>query len=287
MTCMRAEPTVIRDISPKDEMYAFDKGREGCYWRVGESGLEVVRQGLRAARKSPSEVRRILDLPCGHGRVLRYLKAGFPETEITACDLNRDGVDFCASTFGAVPCYSHIDPTRIPLSRGSFDLIWVGSLFTHLAAPRWGAFLKSFAETLAEDGLLVFTAHGRHIHNRMTGIGETVNYGLSYWQNTLVVRSYERTGFGYSDYSGQRDYGISLSHPAWVCNEIRKLRELTLVQFMDRAWAEAHDIYVCRRRVKAEIENAPVGTWIYAKHRVRQLTPSFLIRMAKTLLGRG
>ena len=63
-----------------------------------------------------ADVKRILDLPCGHGRVLRYLSAAFPEAEITACDIMREGVDFCASTFGAIPVYSQDDPQQIPLA---------------------------------------------------------------------------------------------------------------------------------------------------------------------------
>ena len=43
------------------------------------------------------EVARLLDLPCGHGRVMRYLRAAFPRAEITGCDLLRDGVDHCAA----------------------------------------------------------------------------------------------------------------------------------------------------------------------------------------------
>src|SRR5215470_6242471 len=128
---MLGELEIIRTISPNERMAPGDKGH---YFRVGLSALESIRVSLQAAGKSAADVRHILDLPCGHGRVLRYLKAGFPAAEITACDLMRDGVDFCASTFGAVPVYSHDDPAKIPLGHNVFDLIWVGSLFTHFDA---------------------------------------------------------------------------------------------------------------------------------------------------------
>lgn len=52
---------------------------------------------------------RILDLPSGAGRVLRALRAGFPDASIVACDLMRDGVDFCAREFGAIPVYAAAD----------------------------------------------------------------------------------------------------------------------------------------------------------------------------------
>ena len=84
------------------------------------------------------EPQRILDFPCGHGRVLRYLRAAYPLAEITACDLNRDGVEFCAERLGAVPVMSSEDPADIRLA-GEFDLIWCGSLLTHLDSGRWPA----------------------------------------------------------------------------------------------------------------------------------------------------
>ena len=46
-----------------------------------------------------------------------------------------------------------------------FDLIWVGSLLTHLDNDHWSAFLKVFSTALRDRGLLIFTTHGRHTYN--------------------------------------------------------------------------------------------------------------------------
>jgi methylase of polypeptide subunit release factors len=104
------EPEVNRAISPRDTMYTGD---DAYYWGTGISALRNVRLALLMSGRS--DTRRLLDLPCGHGRVLRYLCAAFPEAEIVACDLDRDGVDYCAQTFGALPVYSDPDPARIKL----------------------------------------------------------------------------------------------------------------------------------------------------------------------------
>ena len=45
--------------------------------------------------------RRILDMPCGHGRVTRVLRARFPDAAITVCDIDRDGAGFASDRFGA------------------------------------------------------------------------------------------------------------------------------------------------------------------------------------------
>jgi SAM-dependent methyltransferase len=100
-----------------------------------------------------SPVRTILDLPSGHGRVLRYFRAAFPDALIAACDVDTDAVDFCARSFAAKPIYSTIDIEAIPLE-GTYDLIWCGSLFTHIHADQWHALLQLFSAHLSDSGLL-------------------------------------------------------------------------------------------------------------------------------------
>jgi SAM-dependent methyltransferase len=144
------------EISPSDSMYM---GSRGAYVVAGVSALECVRDALKSVEKST--VTRILDLPCGAGRVLRVLRAAFPDANLTACDLDRDGVDFCANVLGAKPVYSRSAPDEVELD-GGFDLIWCGSLFTHLDARRWPAFFDLLGQALSPGGLLVLTTHGRH-----------------------------------------------------------------------------------------------------------------------------
>ena len=58
--------------------------------------------------------------------------------------------------------YSRREPEEILLDR--HDLIWVGSLLTHLDAPLWRRFLGTFAEHL--DGLVLFTTAGDFVAER-------------------------------------------------------------------------------------------------------------------------
>src|SRR5262245_38284150 len=115
-------------IGEGDEMFTGDLE---SYLSVTYSAIAQIGHAMTACGITSFE--RVLDLPCGHGRAMRGLRAAFPEAELTACDVNREGVDFCAERFGAVPVYSDPDPERIPLE-GTYDLIWVGSLLTHLDA---------------------------------------------------------------------------------------------------------------------------------------------------------
>src|SRR5690242_3904134 len=59
---------VASRISPDDGMYAGDGEH---YFRVGLSAVECIDEALINARIE--SVRNILDMPCGFGRVLRFL----------------------------------------------------------------------------------------------------------------------------------------------------------------------------------------------------------------------
>src|SRR4051794_27669420 len=89
-------------ISTQDEM--FDPLHVRHYFRVGLGALDCINNSLAVTGKTA--VHRILDFGCGHGRILRHLTKAFPDARITATDINRDGVDFCERTFGALGVYS-------------------------------------------------------------------------------------------------------------------------------------------------------------------------------------
>jgi SAM-dependent methyltransferase len=229
-------------VSPEDEMYVA--GGLTPYYRVAMSALENIAVALLSAARSPSEVRRILDLPCGHGRVLRFLKAAFPEAAFYACDINRDGVEFCEKTFGAVGIYSHPDPANITMPE-PVDLIWCGSLLTHLNALNFRRFLLAFERLLAPGGVLVFTIHGRAIERRME---QGDPYGIEPAGGLpSFLRRVEETGFAYEDYAHSPGYGISVSRSEWVMNTICRYTGMRIVLHREQGWDGHQDIVACVR----------------------------------------
>jgi SAM-dependent methyltransferase len=260
------ESAVDKRISPAERMLSAS-GREH-YFRVGQSALECIQKALDIASISPHRIKRILDLPCGHGRVLRYLKAAFPEAEITACDLLRDGVDYCSSMFGATALYSCDEPEDIPLEPGSLDLIWVGSLLTHLDAPLWPRFLAVFRNSLCPGGLLVFTTSGRYAYQRLIGSTDYgLSNGLSNRQTTFLAYRYERTGFSYTKYSQSESYyGHSLSHPAWVTRQLTAVGGLRLINLTETSWDQHQDVFASIREPACEGDVRQTPRVRYLRH---------------------
>jgi len=228
---------LVTEISPRDVMHRSDPDR---YFIVGREALETVeRFMILVGVDKPAS---ILDLPCGHGRVLRFFRARFPDAAITACDLDTDAVDFCASTFGARPVYSTPDLSNVPLN-GEFDVIWCGSLLTHIHADQWRPILRLFADHLRESGLLVLTTHGRFHAGRLRS-GKTT-LGLSQWGAKTVLFDYERSGFGFVSYPQQDGYGISLSSAPFVCSQVLATPLLRLAAYAERGWSDHQDAVAC------------------------------------------
>lgn len=234
------KPTeIIYEIASKDEMFL---GKEKHYFNVGQSALQCVKLAMLAAGKQ--DFKNILDLPCGHGRVLRMLKAAFPQAKLTACDLNQDGVDFCVKVFGATGIYSTEDVNQIPI-QPSFDLIWCGSLLTHLNSSSWTDFLNLFNSLLCPGGILIFTANGDWVAHRIGMMA--YSYGLDPNKLPILVKDYDTQGFGYLDYPNLENYGISLSSPSWVLSQLQKIGNLRLLTYTERGWDNHQDAIACIR----------------------------------------
>jgi hypothetical protein len=226
---------VSREIAPGDEMFT---GNADHYFEVGSSALRCIEGALRVAGRHPDTVKTIVDLPCGHGRVQRFLRKAFPQATLVACDLNRAGVDYCGATFGALKVYSDPEVDRIPLG-GVFDLIWCGSLLTHLPRKKCAEFLGFFQRLLGRNGILVFTLHGRHVARELArgrNPHELDEPGVA-----QLLRQYREQGFGYTDYPGSPGYGFSLAHPSFVTASLLDDPLWRLLAYHEAGWDGRQD----------------------------------------------
>ena len=231
-------------LSPQDTM--FDGSGEH-YLQVGLSALGIIEAALLDAPPP----RTILDLPCGFGRVTRMLRARYPEAAITVCDLDRPGVDFAAATFGARGVYSEPNFRDLYLG-GTFDLIWVGSLLTHLPEHQTRQFLDFAARHMGPDSRLVVTSHGEYVATRL----RSWNYGLSEPAARGLIAQYLTDGYGYRGYDGSPDYGISLAARAWYETQLAE-SGLRLQSYQERGWDQHQDVLVIRRAPASQLRGRP------------------------------
>jgi SAM-dependent methyltransferase len=249
-----SERELLRNVESRifheDGMYVGDGDH---YFRVGLSAIHCIDDALEQA---PIEsVRRILDLPCGYGRVMRFLVRRFPEARITACELAQDAVRFCVETFGAVPAISRQNPAELSFDE-QFDLIWCGSLFTHLDEASILALLDLFRRSLAPGGVALFTTHGERVVDRM--LADEYDYSIARDRIPAMLDSYRRTGFGFTDYldvtsygvATDARYGISLTAPDWIRERAARVGGLHEIFFRPHGWDDHQDVFGFIRRTE-------------------------------------
>lgn len=249
----RRHAALLRDVSARvhadDGMYTGDAAH---YLRVGLSCVDCVDEALRAA--ATTEVREALDLPSGYGRELRFLVRRFAGARFTACDIQPGAVEFCAEAFGATPVVSRPRLDQVSFTR-PFDLVWCGSLVTHLDAEATRALLRLFARSLAPRGVVIFTTHGDSVAASIAD--ETDFYDITRADAAAMRSSYSATGHGYTDYPREigyydfhpeeRGYGVSLTSPAWVREQAARIGGLREVYFRPRGWNDHQDVFAFQK----------------------------------------
>jgi SAM-dependent methyltransferase len=231
---------VIRDISPTERMHADD---DKVYLAIGQSALKAVRLAQIASGKR--DFASILDMPCGHGRVLRWLKAAYPNAKLTACDILADGVEFCVETFGATPAYSIPIPSA-DLFADRYDLIFAGSLLTHVDVEQWDRLIELWHQLLAPDGLLVVTTHGELVAQR---IRAGHRYGYRTRALSRMLKAYDNFGFGFlEEPAGNPDYGITVARPDWTLSRLLRHSDFRVVLSSEALWTHHQDVTAVVKR---------------------------------------
>jgi ubiquinone/menaquinone biosynthesis C-methylase UbiE len=105
---------------------------------------------------------RILELGCATGRMLRWLAAEASDGEAWGVDINAEYISWCQQHLS--PPFHFVTTTtlpHLPFPDHHFDLIYAGSVFTHISdlADCWFLELK---RVLKPQGKLYVTIHDEH-----------------------------------------------------------------------------------------------------------------------------
>jgi hypothetical protein len=228
-------------IAAGDDMFVGDAAQ---YFRIGREALALVRSACALA--GCARVEGVLDLPSGHGRVARWLRAAYPTAKLAVSDTQAPGVRFCMDQLGATGVPATVEGSHWAHLPGPYDIIWCGSLLTHFGLEQWVTHLRRFAERLAPRGVLVFTTHGLVALDKLQ-TGEK-DYGLPGAAITRLCDEAVALGFGYVDYPETPGYGISISQPAWIREFVARETNLQVRTISESAWDQHQDVVVCTRR---------------------------------------
>jgi hypothetical protein len=227
---MITETLPISIISVNDDMF---HGDPVTYFRIGIEAERIVTSYL-SNKTNP----RILLLPSGHGRETRFIKGKYPEANLIACDLEIDAVEFCETVLGCTPLLSNEKFSEVDFPK-ECDVIWMGSLITHISETRAIELISILIGSLKVGGSLVFSSHGDFVASILKS---GPNYGIDSEGTKELNKDYELFGYGYSNYPGQDNYGISVIKPIWFQNFVSSLTVSHSISIKERFWDNHHDV---------------------------------------------
>lgn len=149
-------PRNLWGVSFKDDEEYLKSGRE----HVGNMRKLLDADGFKFQKGQ-----RILEIGCATCRLLRWLKPEAQESEVWGLDIDASYINWCQQNLSP-PFHFATNTTlpHLPFPDDHFDLIFAGSVFTHIAdlADMWFLELK---RVLKPNGRLYFTVTDSHALN--------------------------------------------------------------------------------------------------------------------------
>lgn len=136
-------------VHRSDPMLLYPLAVSGGDWH--RCVREYFQTGAETAlwlREWAPDARSILDFGGGFGRVGRFLPAAFPHASRWITDPKSAAVSFQQAQWGT-----------LPYTQEKVDLVFAGSVFTHLMPDAAHAALRTIASSLNSNGLAVLTTH--------------------------------------------------------------------------------------------------------------------------------
>ena len=144
--------------------YGNDFGDKGSEWYIAKGKRDVDRmlEIATTADFSLAPGSRILEMGCAAGRMIRHLKPHAESCEIWGVDVSAPLINWCEANL--YPPFHFATTTQLPhlpFEDSYFDLIYTGSVFTHIddLAEAW---LLELRRILSPKGRLYVTIHDRH-----------------------------------------------------------------------------------------------------------------------------
>lgn len=227
------------EIALGDGMYSGDATH---YLAVGRSAFECITLALKQTGLDRRGVKDVLDFACGFGRVTRWLAAAFPSARLVGMDINPRAAAANRGLFGITVHDVDREWNKVPNDR--FDLIWVGSLFTHLSRKQSDCLLKLLHARLKPGGILATTTHGNFVVRRLSS--RERSYNVRATEIDGMCADFEVDGYGFSAYEEGGSYGISLVQPSLFMEMARRNKLMTAV-YLEKGWADHQDFFgFCR-----------------------------------------
>ena len=223
----------------KNDTMLSDSSRIHHYFEVGADALSVINKILQYLNIPKEQIGSILDFPCGKGRVLRFIKAQWPDAEIYGSDIAERFTVFCKKEFNVKTFVSNKEFKDFELSK-EFDLIWVGSLITHLPENLGLKLMTFLSKKLSKGGVLIISNHWLNsfllYKNRFSDD-----------EKLSIMGALDTNKYSFTPYKNTPDYGMSFISPEWYIKNISKW-DFKFMNYTEGLWDNNQDIICLKKK---------------------------------------
>jgi SAM-dependent methyltransferase len=213
-------------------------GSVGGYVEAGQEATRFISDSLAAVGRTFGDVDSVLDFGCGHGRVTRWLAPAVSAGAVTVCDLDREAIEFCASEFGTRALLSSLDINEVALEK--YDVIWLGSVLTHVSGPTASSLLQVLVSHLQQRGIIAFSTRGEP-----SAEWEREACSAAGLRPASIPEMMSRDGMAYVAYTHYKsDYGLAWHSPEWMIRTMANCSDhLQKVRYDARRWGGFQDLW--------------------------------------------
>jgi SAM-dependent methyltransferase len=128
----------------------------------GRRDVETMLRLLGEAGAEVDALRRVLDFGCAAGRMVRFYPHTPGESEIWGVDISAPHVLWCNRFLSPPYLFATVTTApHLPFDDGYFDLVYAGSVFTHIRELADAWFLE-LRRVTRKGGYLFLTIHDEH-----------------------------------------------------------------------------------------------------------------------------
>ena len=167
----KAESTKDLPAPPTPELRMWYGVSEEDYLAGGARDVDSMLRILERAGANPSALYRVLEVGCAAARMLRHYPFTEGKSELWGTDISAKHIAWCQQHLGPSLFFvTHTTSPHLPFEDNYFDLIFCGSVFTHISDMADAWFLE-LRRVLRSGGYTYITIHDEHIIKWLLGEG--------------------------------------------------------------------------------------------------------------------
>jgi SAM-dependent methyltransferase len=240
------ERTGLVKAEPPEDVHTMTRGALAAAGGLYEGDLLV--DALAGVGLDMQGVRSGLDFGCSSGRVLRALKAAYPDTHWQGCDPNGPAIAWASENLPGIDFFVNGDEPPLTLPDASLDLAYAISIWSHFEPGLGLRWFEEMRRVIRPGGHLLCTTHG------LTSVAHYALGGMrDARQSREIAEALYRQGWWYRAEFGEEgdwgvvnpDWGTAFVSPEWLLAQL--CPRWRVLEFAPGRNQENQDVYVLER----------------------------------------